>query len=145
MKKCNSCGESIHRSSNVCSYCGNEQKKFNEKILSLVITGVLVVVFLIYIFNKPVDKEDQKKQAKSRELIELQVKAENTVKKMMKDPESVKFRDQIGPCGYYNGKNSFGAYTGYKRYIIFQEMNAVEDINVGAEDMNRLWQTACKY
>ncbi|HGE5934434.1 TPA: hypothetical protein ACGGR5_000534 [Vibrio cholerae] len=56
---------------------------------------------------------------------------EREVRKMMKDPDSVKFeRVKFHPdekpqgkeisgtvCGYVNAKNSFGAYTGFVRFI----------------------------
>ncbi|MBO3640906.1 hypothetical protein [Acinetobacter soli] len=146
MKKCTSCGEKIHRSDNVCLYCGAVQKKkIDEKVIGVIIAILFAIGFLIYVFNKPDDKNKAISSEKKRELIEIQIKAENSVKNMLKDPDSVKFKDQIGPCGFYNAKNSFGAYTGFKRYVVYEDMNAIEDVTVNSEDMNHLWKTVCKY
>lgn len=143
--KCNSCHEVVHRSTNICPYCGQKVKKIDAKLVSLIISGIIVLCVFIYFINKPVDKESQRKQEKLKQLTELQVKAETTVKEMLKDPNSVEFKNQLGPCGQFNAKNSFGAYTGFRRYIVFREINALEGVNTTSEEMNSLWQVACKY
>lgn len=57
---------------------------------------------------------------------EMVVKAKRAVSAIVKDPDSVQFRDvrygnseKTGPVayGFLNSKNSFGAYTGFQRFI----------------------------
>jgi len=48
--------------------------------------------------------------------------AQNRVRSMMKDPDSIKFKNVKNyknnvVCGKLNSKNSYGAYTGYKSFI----------------------------
>ncbi len=54
-------------------------------------------------------------------------KAQDAIRRTLKDPESAKFYDvatiKVGGspyavCGYVNAKNSFGAYTGPRRFYI---------------------------
>jgi hypothetical protein len=51
--------------------------------------------------------------------------AEGNLRQMMKDPESVRFRDVHANratgavCGYYNAKNSYGGYVGESPFIYY--------------------------
>lgn len=52
--------------------------------------------------------------------------AESKIRSTMKDPESTKFESvkNYGNgviCGNYNSKNSYGAYTGYKGFILTKD------------------------
>lgn len=52
------------------------------------------------------------------------------VKKNLKDPESVTFRNEVLRkngffCGEYNAKNSYGGYVGYKRFKIETRMLSI--------------------
>lgn len=71
--------------------------------------------------------ETEKKiaESKNRELDEFIKKAQIILTKDFKDPESAKFTDIVvvdgyfrSLCGYVNGKNSYGAYVGRKRFYI---------------------------
>lgn len=145
MKKCTSCGEKVHRSVNICPYCGQEQKENGMKIIAMIMAFIVVLGLSLYFLNKTPNKDDSLNNKKLRELVGLRIEAERVVKTMLKDPNSVEFKDQIGPCGYYNAKNGFGAFTGFKRYIVYEEMKALEDINASSADMDGLWAIACKY
>lgn len=64
---------------------------------------------------------------------------EQTIKKQMKDPESAQFQNwhyvkasKKSPatfCGEVNAKNSFGGYTGFKRFFVKED-----DMKFGIED-----------
>lgn len=56
--------------------------------------------------------------------------AQNIIKEMLKDPESARFRrvygaqgdvEKIAICGEFNAKNSYGGYTGYKPFMVFED------------------------
>lgn len=49
-------------------------------------------------------------------------RAKDTVSRDMKDPASVQFRDvkatDAAVCGEVNAKNSYGAYVGFRRFVV---------------------------
>lgn len=53
--------------------------------------------------------------------------AKRAVREQMKDPESARFksvferavRDTHAVCGQFNGKNAFGGYVGYRRFVVW--------------------------
>lgn len=72
--------------------------------------------------------------------------AQREISSVMKDPESVKFRNVkyikgnddndyvIGTvCGEYNAKNGYGAYTGYKPFLINLSMKSKGFFSKGVE------------
>lgn len=74
----------------------------------------------------------------------------------LKDPESSKFRDvrqsSAAVCGEVNAKNSFGAYTGFKRFYVTKSMDGrvsaksriLLELNEDVEDFDQLYQLACQ-
>lgn len=42
----------------------------------------------------------------------------SAVKNSLKDPDSAQFQDVKGYCGEVNAKNSYGGYTGFKKFYI---------------------------
>ena len=72
--------------------------------------------------------------------------AQREISSVMKDPESVKFRnvkyikgnddnDYVNGtvCGEYNAKNGYGAYTGYKPFLINLSMKSKGFFSKGVE------------
>jgi hypothetical protein len=69
----------------------------------------------------------------------------------MKDPDSVKFEDVFfsdkygspATCGSVNGKNSFGAYGGFERFIgLGSAMGPFLESDVS--DFDKLWKQICR-
>jgi len=61
-----------------------------------------------------------------------EAKAKAEIRRRMKDPDSVVFRDVHYPdilkeevCGEFNAKNGFGGYVGYKRFVYKKSEKAV--------------------
>lgn len=65
-------------------------------------------------------------------------KAKSAVSRDFKDPEAAKFRNVgiyksttgkggVSVCGEVNAKNSFGAYVGYKRFVVDDDLVEIED------------------
>lgn len=73
----------------------------------------------------------------------LEVAAKMAVRNSRKDPDSAVFRDENGRCGMVNSKNSFGGYTGFKRYISNGDLVRVEGENATPEQMSEFWQKLC--
>lgn len=68
-----------------------------------------------------------------REVVE---QSKNVIAEGLKDPESARFRNvalklfEGRPivCGEVNGKNSYGAYVGYRRFAANHQESSVEDV-----------------
>lgn len=89
-------------------------------------------------------------QKESRINANLQLLGEKYVKEHLKDPGSAQFQNQfIGrkgvPCGEVNSKNSFGGYTGFKRYIsVGKDLTVIEDGNMSSSEFETSWGDICK-
>lgn len=102
-----------------------------------IILGCLVCVFLIGCGPTEAEKQKIKKEKEEHEFIE-------NVKTQVKDPDSVKFRNVKGNCGELNAKNGFGAYVGFKRFLVRSNSQLVienEDENIAFIPM---WKDICK-
>jgi len=67
----------------------------------------------------------------------------------MKDPDSTKFQNVFSNetekggavvCGNYDSKNSFGAYGGWKSFILNGKTTFLEEIDKNIADV---WDNAC--
>lgn len=78
-----------------------------------------------------------------------QYSVEQAIRSASKDPDSVQFQNQSGGCGQVNAKNSFGGYTGFKRYVFTGVSIVVEDQGdgngnvVSSADISDLWRRYC--
>lgn len=92
-------------------------------------------------------KSEQKKLDEERAVLDLQV--QNIVRESLKDGDSAKFRNQWEFCGEVNAKNSFGAYTGYQRYILTKEKlyleNEFNSDQTSISAFNQVWTEDCKH
>lgn len=75
-----------------------------------------------------------------------------SIKQRLKDPDSAEFRgmffaDVSAPvaCGEVNSKNSFGGYTGYKRFVTGNspDLTFVET-DMDAGEFDKLWKELCR-
>lgn len=69
-------------------------------------------------------KQEQERQLK--EQAELK-KVEDAVRYYLKDGDSAKFRNVIKNCGEVNAKNSWGAYSGFSRFIVKSDKQVIFD------------------
>ena len=74
-----------------------------------------------------------------------EIKAQESVKALLKDPSSAEFRNMNGICGEVNSKNSFGAYTGFVRFIGTPDITVIEGENsqVDQATFNEVWKKMC--
>lgn len=77
-----------------------------------------------------------------------------TVAFELKDPESARFKDvwalksSFGTriiCGYVNGKNSYGAYTGYKTFAILDDSIFFEGSGFVGQQLPRMCMPRTDY
>lgn len=71
---------------------------------------------------------------------------ESKLKDSLKDPSSAEIRNsRLGlsgaTCGEVNAKNSFGAFTGYKKFIQIGSITLMED---GSSEFTKEWNNICK-
>ncbi|HHO3502998.1 TPA: hypothetical protein ACRRG1_003350 [Acinetobacter baumannii] len=108
-----------------------------NKFLIIVILGCLLL---------GCGKTEEEKLKDERQKLDLQV--QKLVKDKLKDGDTAKFRNQWELCGEVNAKNSFGAYTGFQRYVVTEEKIFFEtDFNTDStslEIFNKLWNVNCK-
>jgi RNA polymerase subunit RPABC4/transcription elongation factor Spt4 len=162
--KCKACGTQISKKAKSCPNCGEPAPKKT----SFVTWGVLIIIVFAVIGslnsnNTPktkaepqltqAQKADIEKEAKERALrsleIELTVKAERSVSNLMKDPDSTKFKNVFFNqtkkggsviCGNYDSKNSFGAYSGFKRFISNGTTTFIEERDTNIAE---IWVETC--
>ncbi|MFK6125590.1 hypothetical protein Q4354_14845 [Acinetobacter baumannii] len=88
-----------------------------------------------------------KKEPTAQELNAFkEMKAQESVKALLKDPSSAEFRNMNGMCGEVNSKNSFGAHTGFVRFIGTPDLTIIENetSQVDQTTFNEVWSKVCK-
>lgn len=79
-------------------------------------------------------------------------KAKAAVAEKLRDPDSAKFRNVVSGtnsegldavCGEVNGKNTFGAYSGYERFMTNTDAKFVYLESESARDFAIDWITKC--
>lgn len=70
--------------------------------------------------------------------------AQKWVKAVLKDPGSAQFKESRGSCGYVNSKNSFGAYTGYQRYVAIANGIVSLENETKSDTFETLWSEMCR-
>jgi len=80
--------------------------------------------------------------------------AKNAVRERMRDPTSVEFRsvvvggnpDSGAVCGEVNGRNGFGGYHGYVRFVAtvsYRNVFPVIEPEAGDDTLSNLWAKDC--
>lgn len=124
-----------------CPTCGAEYKKITPKwVIILAICFALIVGFIV---GKPnVSTPSADKPTKVLE-IEQQTQSRLALKNYLKDPNSAEIRNHKGACGEVNSKNSFGAYSGYRRFIASPAIVAIEGENMSMDEFGVAWNKLC--
>lgn len=105
---------------------------------------------------KKIEQAQRKKKSEASDLKSKQdvwiVMGQDAVKERLKDPSSARFKDVFFhrgadnvpmTCGQVNSKNSFGGYTGYKRFVSAgkPELTFIDGDSV--EDFSEIWNRLC--
>ncbi|WP_177424265.1 hypothetical protein [Pseudomonas sp. MYb185] len=94
----------------------------------------------------PLKAPKQEREA-STSLQEIKINrlAREKIKGIIKDPNSAQFRNQRGGCGEVNAKNSFGAYVGFKRFMVSGgDMVFIDgDPDLAAGAFDEAWSMLC--
>lgn len=167
---CDACGRELSRTAPACPHCGDPRTKYNNDIKKQSAketrTGCLVMLAflgIIILWNiNDSDKTDlqAKKQIEAAPdpAIEARIKDENwkyfcqeEITKRLKDPESAKFQEvfisrKSGEpivCGQVNGKNGFGGYSGFERFISAGKLFNILESDMAEGEMDKSWLEFC--
>ena len=132
--------EELNASSKNLKEYGLSLKQWFEIGALLIVLGLIGYGIFSYFNSK--EERDFRNKAKN-EYYSVVAKSQVAVEMALKDSNSAKFKDQNYNCGYVNAKNSFGAYTGYKRYIVALNQVYLEDSNATPTEISNLWDSAC--
>lgn len=142
----------------------NTKTIFNKR--TGILAGVLFVFILLalpYMVKSDLDKTNNSVNTKTEEsgitsdgdlknnsntdLVGLEnfkhEKAQEFVKSLLSDPSSAEFRNQNGFCGEVNSKNSFGGFTGFRRFMASEQLVALEGVNMESSEFENAWRQVC--
>lgn len=146
IKPCKECGAPVSDKAENCPMCGAKQPK-ETSILTWICVGILGLAAIIWMYSG--DKVETHNVAESKPLTKedlmaaIQLQAIMQIKSGLKDPDSATINFYKGkPCGQVRAKNSFGAYTGFKRIVLLKDIN-IEDQGMGSAQFEKIWNKYC--
>ena len=125
-----------------CNSCGKEYKKSMPKWMVVVaLLGALMVGVLV---GMPYSSKNV--TPKSNQVLEIEKRTASRIalQAFLKDPASSQIRNHKGNCGEVNSKNSFGGYTGFKRFIASSAIVVIEGENMDSDKFQKAWEQVCK-
>lgn len=153
--KCKECSQMISSSAKACPSCGKPIAPKTSPVTWFVL-GAIVLIVIINIGKGPTpvtppppELTAEQKAAKAEDLRRGKAlfASEAIVKEKLKDGDSAKFgksffRNPNSVCGLVNAKNSFGAFTGEKGYIVDYDKNEVL-IEGSSKEFEAAWKKRC--
>ena len=157
--ECKECENEISDKAESCPYCGMKQPK-KTPLLAWIFIGVIIFAVVMSMIGS----NDNSNSSPQKSTTAPPAKEENTagvllfvaqqkIRNAAKDPESVQFRGEAlhektvegaVACGEYNGKNSFGAYSGFKGFVAVEKtMTLYVEDGVNAKDFAEKWNKLC--
>ena len=124
-----------------CPSCGNAYKKTTPKWI--VIVAILVALTVGVIIGMPKSTTSSPQKSAQIKEIEQQTQSKIALQGYLKDPVTAQIRNHKGYCGEVNSKNSFGAYTGFKRFIATPSLIFVENDNIKSDEFQKTWMAVC--
>ncbi|MFW1853089.1 hypothetical protein ACG9XR_21310 [Acinetobacter guillouiae] len=111
-----------------------------------IISGFIIVSLIIMLIWFLTSGDDDKKPSEADLEFNRMIVSQESVKKLLKDPDSAKFRNMKGLCGEVNSKNSFGGYTGFRKFIGSPDITIIEGENLEIDQatFNDIWIRFCK-
>lgn len=102
-------------------------------------------------------KTDAKTNGGMSNSVEIKTSAELNLRSLLKDPDSAKYRNQflaqidggnLMLCGEVNSKNSFGGFTGFKRFIASPNPDAPSIVDgetggISGADFDNAYRMVC--
>lgn len=141
-KKCNACGKLMGFEHTHCVSCGAEYKVVTPKWI--VVVCLLVALGVGIMMGMPKSNTTPPEKSERVKAIEQQASSSIALKKFLKDPDSAEVRNHKGNCGEVNSKNSFGGYTGFKRFIASPAVVVIEGENMPSDEFQKTWEQVCR-
>lgn len=145
IQPCKECGGPVSDKAESCPMCGAKQpKKTSPVVIFLAVLLALGgLIALMTPKSEPVEREN-KPLTEEDIMSARQMQAYMAIKSSMKDPDSAKINFFKGkPCGQVNAKNSFGAYTGFKRIVLLKDIN-IEGQGLSNSQFEQIWKKHCE-
>lgn len=143
IKVCNSCKKIMRFEDIRCRSCGVEYKPSTPKwMIGVAVILALVIGMLIGMpkSNTSISTEKSVRVA----AIEQQTNSRLALLNHLKDPNSAEIRNHSGNCGEVNSKNSFGGYTGFKRFIATPAIVVIDGEGMEPAEFQKIWDQTCK-
>lgn len=147
LQKCAGCGGQVSENAKACPQCGEPPKK-RTSVLTIVIAAVFgIVVFSSVYRSQTAPTAPAAPPTPEYPRAEISSAARNVIRQGSKDPDSLKFRNEFVArpgihCGEVNGKNSFGGYTGFKRFITNDRRLMLDDGSM--QNFDAAWREFCQ-
>ena len=169
-KSCPACGKQVRTIDPNCWNChhvfdqaafatkfGRKPQTASEAAIGvgcIVLLGV-VVVGAFNLIPSCSSAGTDKTQNRAQDPFFVAVAAEDNLKAELKDPGSADFRGRfvsrvtdegLALCGEVNSKNSFGGYTGFRRFVAgpFKgQPVAIENENADQKEFSKIWEAIC--
>jgi len=125
-----------------CPSCGAVYKKTTPKWI--IIVAILVALMAGVVIGMPKSTPPSPEKSAQIKAIEQQTQSRLALHNYLKDPISAQIRNHKGYCGEVNSKNSFGAYTGFKRFIATSSMVLIEGESLKGPEFQKTWEQLCK-
>lgn len=154
--RCQACNARVDESDVTCPVCNMHIIKSRKSGL-IVLSVILICVLAAVIFwslskgsSNNIDENPSADVGVNQNDSKIKAAAFDAVLRLMKDPDSTKFGDDLRVssvqgksvvCGSVNSKNSFGGYSGFKRFLYFYESKQMEIEPQG--EFDRLWHLFC--
>lgn len=142
VKICNNCKKPMRFESTHCNSCRSEYKQSIPKWM--IISIILAVLILSFVIATPRTSSPSPEKAAKTKLIQQQTQSRLALQGYLKDPTSAEIRNHKGNCGQVNGKNSLGAYTGFKRFIATPAIVVIEGENMEPVEFQKNWGVFCQ-
>lgn len=142
IQPCKECGGPVSDQAESCPRCGAKQVKKTSPLV-MILTVLLIIGAMVALFSPK--SETDVKISPEKEAMIWQANARVNISKGLKNPDSAKFDEnyKYGGCGRVNSKNSFGAYTGFKRFYVDEKAALLEDFNMSKSEMDKVWKQKC--
>lgn len=138
--RCSHCAELVRPEAVLCMYCNNKLNKGSSKYPLVFLTFFVIVIFTVSIGS--LLPSSDRSTHEFRGIVKANLKDSESA--LFSDDRIVESKDRKGIyylCGLVNAKNSYGAYTGFKRFFAGHP-NAVM-IDDGTTMFDDVWQDMC--
>jgi hypothetical protein len=155
MKPCKNCHHSISTSAKACPQCGHPNTPESSMTVGSYFFYLAITIIIFIYFESSSDSSStstststqRSQQGDDNLYIEVQ---KEKIQNRLKDPASAEFKNtfvsrKMGSpivCGQINSKNSFGAFSGFQRFISGGEIQVLES-DMAPGEMETTWFKVC--